>query len=400
MALTISDSILHKNIYNINNIYNNQNEAKISNFIIQLNDSGILGKITRLRLISIQDRLWLEQSPLIEFNEDLKLPRILMNNFILKIILLSKNLNIEFAINDDLKNTIKGGKYLIRGKLLSTTEFNRNVENLRDFNIMFFDQLTSLSGTHLIPWKSICKKRTRIHSSLKLKSVRSWYNIIKDKVTINSTSLKLKDEWITENTIDKNLKGIIIERPREYTKTSCKYILSFYPDLGFVIGKQRCENNIDRMKNTVIFNHFLEETENTTDSRLTIRKCSGCAMDTLGKLNIPYVIGHKELKPRHLENFIDLTIVFPNQEPEILGNGRYTFDNFNIQEIKEYLLTKVNLIIQEYYTQYQYNPVEVNLTDQRIPNTNNQYNPVEVNLINQRISNISLIDKYIEKSSQ
>ncbi|RIA81036.1 hypothetical protein C1645_837648 [Glomus cerebriforme] len=149
MASTISDSILHKNIYNINNIYNNQNEAKILNFIVQLNDSGILRKITRLRLISLQDKLWLEQSLLTKYNESFKIPFKLKNNFILKMIVLNKKLEIEFDIKDDLKNIIRGSKHLIREKLLSTTEFNQSMDTLRDFNIMFLDQLTILSRMHL-----------------------------------------------------------------------------------------------------------------------------------------------------------------------------------------------------------------------------------------------------------
>ncbi|RIA79729.1 hypothetical protein C1645_840060 [Glomus cerebriforme] len=189
MSLTIPDSILHKNIYNINNIYNNQNEAKISNFIVQLNDSGILGKITRLRLISLQDKLWLEQSPLLEYNENIKLPHILRNNFILKMIVLSKKLEIDFNINNNLKNTIRGGRHLIRENILSTTKFNRNMETLKDFNIMFLDQLTTLSGMHLIPWNSICKKQTKTHISLKLKAVRPWYNLIKEKVLLLENKL-------------------------------------------------------------------------------------------------------------------------------------------------------------------------------------------------------------------
>ncbi|PKK40457.1 hypothetical protein RhiirC2_805425 [Rhizophagus irregularis] len=52
-------------MYGYRNFYDNQLQAKITDFCIQLNDNGLLGKVTEIRLKSLQDQLWTSR-PLIE----------------------------------------------------------------------------------------------------------------------------------------------------------------------------------------------------------------------------------------------------------------------------------------------------------------------------------------------
>ncbi|GBC39498.2 hypothetical protein GLOIN_2v708233 [Rhizophagus irregularis DAOM 181602=DAOM 197198] len=52
-------------IYRYRDFYDNQLQAKITDFCIQLNDYGLLGKITEIHLKSLQDQLWTSR-PLIE----------------------------------------------------------------------------------------------------------------------------------------------------------------------------------------------------------------------------------------------------------------------------------------------------------------------------------------------
>jgi hypothetical protein len=42
-----------KEIYNLKNFYDNQLQAKITNFILQTNDQEVLGSITHIRLLNI-----------------------------------------------------------------------------------------------------------------------------------------------------------------------------------------------------------------------------------------------------------------------------------------------------------------------------------------------------------
>jgi hypothetical protein len=43
-----------------------ENSLKVTNFLIQINDDRILGKITAIRLLQIQEELLLEKSILLE----------------------------------------------------------------------------------------------------------------------------------------------------------------------------------------------------------------------------------------------------------------------------------------------------------------------------------------------
>ncbi|GET61135.1 hypothetical protein GLOIN_2v708233 [Rhizophagus irregularis DAOM 181602=DAOM 197198] len=95
-------------IYGYRDFYDNQLQAKITDFCIQLNDNGLLGKITEIRLKSLQDQLWTSR-PLIE-----KLPynRILhtrKNNYILNMLLLCYDNNISLEnLDNNIFPSIKG----------------------------------------------------------------------------------------------------------------------------------------------------------------------------------------------------------------------------------------------------------------------------------------------------
>jgi hypothetical protein len=65
-SFTVSNAILESNmIYNLCSIQDNQIQAKITNFFVQINDQGILGDIMRIRMVDIQRQLWIPESPLI-----------------------------------------------------------------------------------------------------------------------------------------------------------------------------------------------------------------------------------------------------------------------------------------------------------------------------------------------
>ncbi|PKY56514.1 hypothetical protein RhiirA4_476858 [Rhizophagus irregularis] len=99
--------INHNLIYNIKDIADNQLQAKDTNFLIQLNDKGLLGKIMTLRLKQLQNKFWIEDNIL----------------------------NIE-------KYKITGGNILVR-KILGTEKFFNNIyrikkdgviEDMRNYN--------------------------------------------------------------------------------------------------------------------------------------------------------------------------------------------------------------------------------------------------------------------------
>ncbi|CAB4438210.1 unnamed protein product [Rhizophagus irregularis] len=129
-------------IYGYRDFYDNQLQAKITDFCIQLNDNGLLGKITEIRLKSLQDQLWTSR-PLIE-----KLPynRVLhtrKNNYILNMLLLCYDNNISLQ-NLDINTfpTIKGGQIPLEN-IVDNAYYSKHRERLREKNILFLDQIIS-----------------------------------------------------------------------------------------------------------------------------------------------------------------------------------------------------------------------------------------------------------------
>ena len=54
-------------IYNFRDLYEVQKQSKITNFFIQLNNKGLLGQVTNIRIKQIQLQEWLTTSPLLEW---------------------------------------------------------------------------------------------------------------------------------------------------------------------------------------------------------------------------------------------------------------------------------------------------------------------------------------------
>ncbi|CAB4415700.1 unnamed protein product [Rhizophagus irregularis] len=97
-------------IYGYRDFYDNQLQAKITDFCIQLNDNGLLGKITEIRLKSLQDQLWTSR-PLLEKLPYNRVPHTRKNNYILNMLLLCYDNNISLQnLDNNIFPTIKGGR--------------------------------------------------------------------------------------------------------------------------------------------------------------------------------------------------------------------------------------------------------------------------------------------------
>uniref|UniRef100_U9UGS7 Reverse transcriptase domain-containing protein n=1 Tax=Rhizophagus irregularis (strain DAOM 181602 / DAOM 197198 / MUCL 43194) TaxID=747089 RepID=U9UGS7_RHIID len=71
LAITAPNAIVHmKEIYNVKSFHDNQLQAKITNFVIQINDENELGKIMEIRLFNLQEMLMLTKNPLKELSFD------------------------------------------------------------------------------------------------------------------------------------------------------------------------------------------------------------------------------------------------------------------------------------------------------------------------------------------
>lgn len=155
---TAPNAILETNfIYNLNNLIANQQQAKITNFILQINDTDILGKIMEIRFLNIQQRLCLENHPLYSIDEKLitNIKRVknfgFRYHFILNNIKLLIENNFKIERNDIIstKYSIEGGPTVIRN-LISNDTYIKSFEMLQGNNLIFIDQITTLDHKYLL----------------------------------------------------------------------------------------------------------------------------------------------------------------------------------------------------------------------------------------------------------
>src|SRR6266511_1391930 len=97
------NSMMHNTlIYNFRKLYNNQIQAMFTNLCVQLNDPMILGRSTSVRLLQLQKKYWLNESPLVKwpFNKQ--------HNFqdhIAELLTVMPDFNLSFA-TDPLRSSI------------------------------------------------------------------------------------------------------------------------------------------------------------------------------------------------------------------------------------------------------------------------------------------------------
>ncbi len=222
MAITAPNAILNNPfIYNYRNLEEIQKQAKITNFLVQINDRKQLGKITKLRLRNLQKKEWLAKGLLEHFPFDKK-PRKYKNNFIFNNLLLCKENDITFEISEETKTNIEGGKITLH-KILGK-DYNKFKYQLRKDSIIFLEQILTIDKTELLTWKEI-KKKIKTTKSIK---PTNWYKKIKEKITIDNNNLRLKNEYNYVNNGIWEFKEIDNFRPSTFRKYSNKPFLAYY----------------------------------------------------------------------------------------------------------------------------------------------------------------------------
>ena len=96
-------------IYNFRNFWKVQKQAKITEFTLQINDKGILGNITNIRLRQLQTLLWLPNHLLKEYPFS-KVPKKFNYSYLLNMLDLLKKEEFTFEINRQIVTQTSGGK--------------------------------------------------------------------------------------------------------------------------------------------------------------------------------------------------------------------------------------------------------------------------------------------------
>ncbi|PKY60176.1 hypothetical protein RhiirA4_483579, partial [Rhizophagus irregularis] len=263
--------INHNLIYNIKDIADNQLQAKSTNFLIQLNDTGLLGKITTLRLKQLQHKFWIEDNIVSIFPFD--------NNFYKK---LFYNISVNNKLNIE-KYKITGSNVIIRN-ILETEKFFNNIYRIKKDGVIFLDQLIGISNSYLINWYTLKLKSFREDMRNYIKP-KKWYRELQSIVTIDGKTLKPEYKMsavfhfkgynmaqceIDRSNISKKLTFIGIWNNRNNNV-----------EIGVLIKK----SGIDGQNNLIIRHLNVINNVDFRSSVIQLQKCSGCELDNIEQLS-------------------------------------------------------------------------------------------------------------------
>jgi len=194
ISSTAPNSIMNNpNLYNFRNFYDVQIQAKLTNFIIQINTLGLLGNITKIRLQQIQQDRWLRYNPLYQWPYSMTTGFYKSN--IRSMLSLSKINNITFEVTPDSLFKIEEGKYELRN-ILPTKIFEKFRKYFAQKSIMFLDQFTTIDGSSLLQWKDVAKKR--FLNLKKVAKIPKWFKSLEILVIKNLNGLRyIHDNLIT-----------------------------------------------------------------------------------------------------------------------------------------------------------------------------------------------------------
>jgi hypothetical protein len=178
-------------IYKVRTFKDNQAQAKIANFLVQINDDKLLGKIMDIRLLQVQAKLLLEKSILLENPYNLleiqKIAPKLKDNFIIRNLGLMKSLDFGFKMDSDNRkeknNYVTGDKILLR-EILDKKFFIKNFRFFRKYNLLFLNQITTLDVSQLLGEGFLFKRKYINDSCLNSFMDFKVYQEIKEKLCV------------------------------------------------------------------------------------------------------------------------------------------------------------------------------------------------------------------------
>ena len=166
LPLHTSNSILHHpKIYNLENLWQVQSRSKISELFYRLNDSGILGKITFIRLQSLQEQRWsfnpILSTPTPEYSQPGK-------NLIASILTLMYERNISFHHTSHFNTQLTPSQsnelqWPLEDLLGPWPVYSKCRHILKHDKTLSLQQITKYSNNALITWRQYKTRRRKTH---------------------------------------------------------------------------------------------------------------------------------------------------------------------------------------------------------------------------------------------
>jgi ribonuclease HI len=252
-------------IYHFRDLYEVQLQSKISNFLVQLNDSGLLGSINNIRLLQLQFQEWLPTSPLISWPYD-KINKRFSSRFFAFMLTLCRQQQISFDVAPLRSSSIVGGTTYIRDIITLSPS---DLKSLRNQSILYMEQLTSLDGRSLLTWNLIMRK-----SFIVSRSFRSpiWFRRLEAAVLPFADSRLLHADFCT--TVATSMKGTVLSPSLPSVTRSRDWVAIWNPILQSVsLGRSISPSH---SPDTILIEHWFISA--STASSFTLSRCSGCSI--------------------------------------------------------------------------------------------------------------------------
>ena len=267
LSSTAPNAILENNfIYKFRDLYEVQLQSKITNFVIQINDQNLLGKITDIRLKQLQHYEWLSKSPLVTWPYN-SIQHNQYRSFIAGMLSLCQQQKIDFHVNNDQHNLILGGNLQREIRTILGEDFSKYKKQLRLNNIMFLEQLSSPNGKFLSTWKTIGRKTF----TTSLARTPKWFKELQRYVLEDHNTRRLQQNYFTDS--PSHFKGTEITFPNPHN--SAKEFVSIWNPLLFKssLGRIRMKN---ANNNTCVIEHWVVDEIASITASPVIKLCTGC----------------------------------------------------------------------------------------------------------------------------
>src|SRR2546421_4344012 len=259
-------------------VYNLQLLSHVSKFHKQVNNSGLLGRITSILARQLQSDLWLPSSPLIHWSFPYQ--RRFGSSLLASTLSIMQPLQLSFNSINLPKHFVLGGDFPLVDILGPLYIKPSTQYRLKKNSFMFLSQFTTLNGQFLLKWADF-----RITDDKASHSKPRWYSIIERRTLqdrFHSRRLKLN-----YNTPSKPLPNPL-HIPDMTRKRVREWVTVYNPTAqAVIIGRV---HNKSAYANSVIIQHWLHWIDNDTVSpsylQTVVQPCPGCNLHDLNYASI------------------------------------------------------------------------------------------------------------------
>jgi ribonuclease HI len=178
LSRSFPNSVLHHpHFYNLFDYWKLQCQSMVTNFIIRINDSSLIGQISRIQLKQLQQTLWIPFCPLLLTET---LPTKLNHKNITAAcitLMISSHISCQFSSPSFISTyNIKGGNVPLIN--LIPDQYFKLAPSLKKYSILFLEQLLKIDCSSFLPFNLLFHRLP----FTKFRRPPKWYDMLKSKL--------------------------------------------------------------------------------------------------------------------------------------------------------------------------------------------------------------------------